>query len=72
MSFEPSLIQTKKEGRVLLGNWPLTRWIHLSVPQERLVPSSLSNLEETLYTEQIVQGVYQDLSTLRGYRNGWY
>jgi hypothetical protein len=27
VSSEPSLIQTKKEGRVLLGNWPLTPWI---------------------------------------------
>jgi hypothetical protein len=52
VSSEPSLIQTKKEGRVLLGNWPLNRWIHLSVPPERLVPPGLRNLEETQYSEQ--------------------
>ncbi len=34
VSTAPSLIQTKKEGRLLLNNWPLTRWPHAQIPTE--------------------------------------
>ncbi len=32
LSRSPALYLTNFETREVLGNWPLTRWIHLSVP----------------------------------------